>query len=57
MKPYIIDVDRTTMVGEMVANYGEYEWTKGFLMGHLSGLCVGGAIVWILLAKRGFMSS
>ena len=52
MKPYIMNVDRTTTVGEMVANYGEYQWIKGFLIGHISGLCVGGAIVWILFSKR-----
>jgi hypothetical protein len=52
MKPYIIDVDRTKPIGRMVEEYGKYEWTKGFLIGHLSGLCVGGAIVWILFSKR-----
>ena len=56
MKPYITNIDTTNPIGKIIKEYGEYEWTKGFLIGHLSGLCVGGAIVLILLSKRGFMS-
>jgi len=52
MKPYIIDIDTTNPIGKIIKEYGEYEWTKGFLMGHLSGLCVGSLFVWILLSKR-----
>ena len=52
MKPYIINVDRTNPIGEMVGNYGEVQWTKGFIIGHVSGLCVGGLLVWILLSKK-----
>ena len=48
MKPYIIDVDRTNLVGAIVGTYGDYQWTKGFLIGHISGLCLGGIIVWVV---------
>jgi hypothetical protein len=50
MKPYIIDIDRTMPVGEAVGNYGDYQWAKGFLIGHISGLCLGGILIWA--AKR-----
>ena len=51
MKPYITNVDPTHPIGLMVEEYGEYQWKKGFLMGHMSGLCVG-LFVWILLSKK-----
>lgn len=47
MKPYIINVDRTHPVGAMVADYGDSQW----LWGYVSGLCIGGLLVWIILAK------
>ena len=52
MKPYIIDVDRTTPIGEMVEEYGVYQWQKGFVIGHLSGFCLGGILVWAILIVR-----
>jgi hypothetical protein len=52
MKPYILDVDRTTPIGEMVEEYGEYQWKKGFVIGHLSGVCLGGILVWVILTVR-----
>ena len=52
MKPYILNVDRTTPVGKIVGEYGDHQWTNGFLIGHLSGLCVGGLLVWALLSKK-----
>jgi hypothetical protein len=51
MKPYIINVDRTNPLGEIVGNYGDYQWNQGFIMGHLSGLCVGGIIFWFILSR------
>jgi hypothetical protein len=52
MKPYIDNVDRTTPIGEIVGEYGDYQWTKGFLIGHISGFCVGGLFVWAILSKK-----
>ena len=51
MKPYIMNIDRTNPVGKIVGEYGDYQWNKGFMMGHLSGLCVGGLLTWIILAN------
>jgi hypothetical protein len=53
MKPYIISADTTHPIGEMVAKYGESQWSKGFLIGYMSGFCAGGVLVWILLSKKG----
>ena len=50
MKPYIINIDRTNTIGKMIWEYGEYEWKKGFLIGNISGFCVGGILVWVLLS-------
>jgi len=52
MKPYIINIDRTNPIGKIVADYSENQWTKGFLIGHISGLCLGGIIAWIILSKK-----
>jgi len=52
MKPYIIDVNRTTPIGEIVGEYGDYQWNKGFAFGLVSGLCIGSTFAWILLSKR-----
>ena len=52
MKPYIVSVDRTNPIGEIIEEYSEYQWKKGFVIGHISGLCVGGLLVWILLSKK-----
>jgi hypothetical protein len=52
MKPYIINVDKTHPIGEIVWEYGAYEWNKGFAIGHISGLCLGGLLVWALLTKK-----
>lgn len=52
MKPYIIDVDKTTPIGEMVEEYGDYQWRKGFVTGHISGFCLGGLLVWVLLSNK-----
>ena len=48
MKPYIINVDRSHPIGAIIADYGDYQW----LWGHISGLCVGGLVAWLLLAKK-----
>jgi hypothetical protein len=56
MKPYIINVDRTTPIGEAVGDYGDYQWAKGFLIGHISGFCVGGLFVWSILRGRVLLS-
>ena len=52
MKPFIINVDRTNPIGEIVGEYGEDQWKKGFMMGHISGLCVGAILVWAILSKK-----
>ena len=52
MNPYLINVDRTTPIGKIVGEYGDNQWNKGFMFGHISGLCVGGIIVWIILSKK-----
>ena len=52
MNPYIINVDRTYPIGEIVGEYGDSQWNKGFVIGHISGVCVGGLLVWVLLSKR-----
>jgi hypothetical protein len=52
MTPYIISVDRTYPIGEVVGEYGDHQWNKGFVIGHITGLCVGGLLVWVLLSKR-----
>jgi hypothetical protein len=51
MNPYIISVDRTNPIGKMVGEYGEDQWKKGFIVGHISGVCLGGVIIWILLTR------
>ena len=48
MTPYIINVDRTTPIGEIVGEYGDNQWKKGFMI----GVCVGGILVWIALRFR-----
>jgi hypothetical protein len=52
MKPYIVSVDRTNPIGEIIEEYSEYQWKKGFVIGHISGLCLGGLLVWILLSRK-----
>jgi hypothetical protein len=52
MKPYIINVDRTHPIGEVIGEYCDYQWNKGFVIGHISGFCVGGLLVWVLLSKH-----
>ena len=52
MKPFIINVDRTNPIGEIVADYGDYQWNKGFTIGFISGLCLGGIIFWAILSKK-----
>jgi len=47
-----MNVDRTTPIGGLVGEYGDYQWANGFLIGHLSGLCAGGLLVWVLLSKK-----
>ena len=51
MKPYIINVDHSHPIGAIIADYGDHQWNKGFIMGHVSGLCVGGLVAWLLLTK------
>ena len=48
MRPYIINVDRTTPMGMIVGEYGDNQWKKGFI----SGVCIGGILVWITLWFR-----
>jgi len=52
MIPYIINVDRTNPIGEIVGDYGDHQWNKGFMIGYISGLCIGGIIVWTVLSKK-----
>ena len=52
MNPYIMNADRANPIGKMVAEYGDNQWNKGFIIGHISGLCVGGIIAWIILSKK-----
>lgn len=52
MTPYITGVDITNPIGKIVGDYGEYQWIKGFMVGHISGICVGGIIVWAILSKK-----
>ena len=52
MNPYILSIDRTKPIGKIVGDYGDYEWNKGFMIGHISGFCLGGIIVWIILTKN-----
>jgi len=52
MNPYISDVDRTYPIGKIVGDYGDNQWNKGFIIGHISGLCLGGLIVWTILSKK-----
>jgi hypothetical protein len=52
MKPYITSVDPTHPIGFMVEEYGEYQWKKGFVIGCISGLCVGGLLVLSLLRLK-----
>jgi hypothetical protein len=52
MNPYIINVDRTHPIGEVIGEYCDYQWNKGFVIGHISGICVGGLLVWVLLSKH-----
>jgi hypothetical protein len=53
MKPYITGVDRTNPIGKIVGDYGDHQRNKGFIIGHISGICVGGLIVWAILSKKG----
>jgi len=52
MNPYILNIDRTKPIGKIVGDYSDYQWNKGFIIGHISGLCLGGIIVWIILSKK-----
>ena len=52
MEPYIIGVDRTNPIGKIIGDYGAYQWNEGFMFGHISGICVGGIIVWAMLSKK-----
>ena len=48
MKPFIINVDRTNPIGGIIGDYGDYQWNKGFMVGFMSGLCLGGIIVMLI---------
>ncbi len=50
MKPYITGIDRTNPIVKIIGEYGEYQWTKGFVIGLISGICVGGILVWAITA-------
>jgi hypothetical protein len=52
MKPYITSIDRTNPIGNIIGDYGEYQFNKGFMIGHISGICVGAIIVWAILSKK-----
>lgn len=39
-------------VASIFGEYGNYQWNKGFMIGHITGLCLGGAIAWTLLSKQ-----
>ena len=40
MKLYITDIDRTTPIGKVLGDYGDYQWNNGFLVGCFSGFCI-----------------
>jgi hypothetical protein len=40
MKPYIIDIDKTNPIGNLIDDYGKTQWNNGFISGFISGLCV-----------------
>ena len=52
MKPYIINIDKTNTIGKMISKYSEDQFKKGFIIGHISGLCLGGLLVWAILSKN-----
>jgi len=52
MKPYILNVDRNYPIGEIVGEYGDHQWNKGFAIGLVSGLCIGSTFAWILLSRK-----
>ncbi len=51
MIPYIVNIDRTNPIGKIIGDYGDYQYNKGFIIGHITGICFGGIIAWIILSR------
>jgi hypothetical protein len=51
MNPYILNVDRKKPIGAIVGEYGDNQWNKGFMIGNIVGLCVGGILAWTILSR------
>lgn len=37
MIPFIISIDKTKPIGKLIADYGDYQWNNGFIVGFISG--------------------
>lgn len=37
-------------ISDIFVEYGDYKWNDGFIIGYISGLCMSGKIVWIILS-------
>ena len=45
MKPYLRNVDRSTPLGDLICDYGQYQWTIGFTVGFLTGTLLMSTVV------------
>lgn len=51
MNHYIIDIDRSTPIGQFIGEYGDYKWNNGFLVGFVSGFSIGAFLMVNLIKK------